>query len=310
MHVLGRFAFAALSLLPCLACGATIADVPAPPGNAGDAAPAITTDAGGPTGDTGTTTSSGDAAVGDAGTLLLQAFGGASGQVAAQVPLLEPGVGLQQTCSPTVNAGACRLTSCTQGGIGSPGGGYGNFGPMSASVGTTSVPITYNGTGYPTVYFPPAVTLGTGGTMTFHGGNGGSVPTFDVPATIPGLAVITSPVPTEDGGSATIDTSQDLSVTWLPIAIGQINFELDGGPSGEPGGLAISIACTFGGDAGSGVIPRALLASMKTMAGSSPTYASVSSVLTATTVVDGLNIVTQSFQSSPTAIRSFNVTLE
>src|SRR5437762_229873 len=83
-------------------------------------------------------------------------------------------------------AGACQLTSCQIGGIGSPSAGYGNFGPMSASVGLTTVPITYTGFGYPTVYFPASITLGTGGIMKFHGGNGASVPVFDISATVPG----------------------------------------------------------------------------------------------------------------------------
>jgi hypothetical protein len=245
----------------------------------------------------------------EGGPLILEAFGGASEEVAAQVPLLEPGVGQEQTCTGPLDAGACQLTSCQLGGIGSPAWGYGNFGPMSASVGTTTVPITYNGTGYGTVYFPSSITLGTGGTMTFHGGNGCGVPTFDVSATIPGLAVITSPVPTTDGGAAIIDTSQDLSVTWLPISIGQIQFGLSGG-SGSIGGIAISVACTFEGASGSGVVPHTLLSSLKEMSGSSPTYGGLSSELEATTVVDGLTIVTQSYQNSPTTSRDFNVTLQ
>jgi hypothetical protein len=53
-----------------------------------------------------------------------------------------------------------------------------------------------------------------------------------------------------------IDTSQDLSVTWLPISIGQIDFELTGW---APFSFAISLACTFGGAAGSGIVPRTLL---------------------------------------------------
>jgi hypothetical protein len=298
-----RFLFV-IATLPLLACGAKIAGAPTPGGDAGDAAPSMVTDSGGTPADTGTGT-----ATGDAGTLLLQAFGGASGEVAAQVPLLEPGVGLEQACAGSVDAGACQLTSCQLGGIGSPGEGFGNFGPMTASVGTTTVPITYNGTGYGTVYFPPSVTLGVGGTMTFQGGNGASVPAFEVAATIPGLAVLTSPAPTTDGGAAIIDTSQDLSVTWSPIAIGQIDFELNGG-SAQPGGVAITIACTFGGAAGSGVVSHSLLSSMKEMAGSNPTYAGVSSMLTATTVVDGLTIVTQSYQNPPPSVRSFSVSLE
>ena len=46
------------------------------------------------------------------------------------------------------------------------------------------------------------------------------------------------------------------------------------------------------------------------MSGTSATYASLSSELDATTVVDGLTIVTQSFQQSPTTGRDFNVTLQ
>lgn len=309
-HAAGRnvrflLVFAALTLL---ACGAAVTADRSNRGDAGDGGGSASTSTSGLPGDAGTDAP--PASTGDAETLLLQAFGGASGEVAAQVPLLEPGVGPQQTCSGPLDAGACQLTSCTMGGIGSPSPGYGNFGPLSASIGTTTEPITYNGTGYPTVYFPSSVTLGTGGTMTFHGGNGASVPTFDVSATIPGLAVITSPVPKSDGGAAIINTSQDLSVTWLPISIGQINFELQGGASSSVGGMAISVACTFVGAAGSGVVPQTLLASLKGMSGSSPTYADVNSELTATTVVDGLTIVTQSYQSSPTTIHSFNVTLQ
>lgn len=251
----------------------------------------------------------GDATTGDAGTLILQAFGGPSGEVAAQVPLLEPVVGQQKTCASPLIAGACQLTSCQLGGIASPRGGYGNFGPMSASVGTTTVPLTYDGVGYPTVYFPPSITLGMGGTMRFHGGNGAGVPTFDVSATIPGLAVITSPVPTTDGGAALIDISQDLAVTWLPISIGQIQFELKGGSS-SPGGVAISVACTFEGAAGAGVVPQAFLSTLKEMSGASPTYAGLNSELDATTVVNGLTIVIQSFQNSQSNGRDFIVTLQ
>ena len=145
--------------------------------------------------------------------------------------------------------------------------------------------------------------------MRFRGGNLGSVPMFDVSATIPGLPVITSPVPATDGGAALIDTSQDLSVTWLPISIGQINFRLYGGTS-SVGGVAISVACTFEGASGAGVVPKTLLSTLKAMSGTSPTYAGLTSELDATTVVDGLTVVTQSYQSSPTTGRDFEVTLQ
>jgi len=187
--------------------------------------------------------------------------------------------------------------------------GYGNFGPMSASAGTATVAITYNRFGYGTVYFPSSITLGTGDTMTFHGGGGAGVPRFDVSATIPSLGVITSPAPTTDGDAAIIDTSQDLSVTWLPMSIGQVRFQLDGGTH-TPGGVAISITCTFEGAPGSGVVRQALLSSLREMSGTSPTYARLSSELEATTLVDVVTIVTQSYQNSPTDGRAFNVTLK
>jgi hypothetical protein len=284
-----------VAALPFLGCRAPVADDVTADGDAAAG---------------GDATGGGDAGTDAAGLLIQQAFGGASGEVAAQVPLLEPGAGPQETCDAPVDAGACQLTSCVLGGIGSPGPGYGDFGTLSASVGATTVPITYGGTGYGTVYFPPGVTLGTGGTMAFRGGPGPGVPSFDVVATIPGLAVITSPVPMTDGGAATLDTSQDLSVTWSPISIGQINFGLNGGSNSSPGRVVVSLACTFDGASGSGVVPQALLSSLKETSGSSPAYATVDSELTTTTVVDGLTIVTQSYQNSPNAISSFDVVLQ
>ena len=256
---------------------------------------------GGPSGDVSPTV--------DVGPLTLQAAGGPSGEVTAEVIVNEPGVGQQATCADPLSAGACQLTSCQLGGVGSPAMGYGNFGPMSATVGTTTVALTYDGFGYPTVGFPSSIALETGGTMTFRGGNGAGVPTFDVAATIPGVGVITSPVPATDGGAAIVDTSQDLTVTWAPISIGQINFRLYGGDS-SAGGVAISIACTFAGASGSGVVPQTLLASLKEMSGTSAAYAGLTSELDTTTVVDGLTIVTQSHQSSPTPSRDFDVTLQ
>ena len=239
------------------------------------------------------------------GPLVLDAYGGPSGHVAADVRLTEPGVGQQRTCTASVNAGACQFTSCKLGGIGSPGVGFGDFGPITVSVGSTDVPLTYGGFGYGTVYFPDGVTLGTGGKMRFRGGGGGGVPEFDVSATIPGLGTLTSPVPAADGGVA-IDTSQDLAVAWSPISIGQILFEIYGGvPS--PGAVANSIDCTYDGASGGGVVPQALLSSMKDMSGVDPVYADLGSKLEATTIVDGLTIITQSSQSSGGANQTLNV---
>jgi len=253
--------------------------------------------------------STGDGSTGNGGTLILQAFGGPSGTVAAQVPIIEPGVGPQDVCAAPLDAGACQLTSCQVGGIGSPAAGHGDFGPISASVGTTTVAITYGGFGYGTVYFPSSITLGAGDIMKFHGGNGAGVPTFDVSAVIPGLGVITSPAPTTDGSAAIVDASQDLSVTWSPISIGQVRFRLYDGSS-SVGEVAVSLACTFDGASGSGVVPQTLLSLLKDMSGANPTYAGLSSELEATTLVDGLTIVTQSFQNTAITIRDFNVTLQ
>ncbi len=226
----------------------------------------------------------------------------------AEVFFNEPGVGPQATCAAPVNAGACQLTSCQVGGIGSPAMGYGNFGPISATVGTTTVSLTYDGFGYPTVAFPSSIALGTGGIMKFHGGDGASVPTFDVAAIIPGLPVITSPVVT-DGGTVVIDTSQDLAATWVPIPIGHIWFEIYGGvPSG--GDVELTVLCTFEGAPGAGLIPQALLSALKAMSATIPLYAALGSELDATTVVDGLTIVTKSDQISPTTGHAFAITLQ
>jgi hypothetical protein len=132
---------------------------------------------------------------------------------------------------------------------------------------------------------------------------------FDISAIIPGLGVITSPLPATANAAAIIDTSHDLTVTWLPISLGQIKFGLDRGSS-QIGGTEVSIACTFEGASGSGVVPRALLSSMKQMSGTSQAYGSLASELDTTTVIDGLTILTQSFQNSPNSGHEFKVTLQ
>jgi hypothetical protein len=144
--------------------------------------------------------------------------------------------------------------------------------------------------------------------MTFQGGGRDGVPAFDVSASIPGLAVITSPVPTTNG-STSIDTSQDLSVTWLPIPIGQIQFLLEEGflPTSS---VSVSVVCTFDGTTGHGVVSKTLLSSLKEMSDTNSTFARLTSELDAITVVDGLTIVTQSSQNSPTTGRDFSVILE
>jgi hypothetical protein len=253
-----------------------------------------------------------------AGPLFIHAVGGPAGEVAAAVELYEPGVGPEETCTQPLIADACQLTSCREGGISDLVFGYGNFGPVSVSVGATTVLLTYSGFGYPTVNFPSSIALGEGGIMEFRGGgSGGGVPAFDVSATIPGLAAMTSPAPTPDGGSAIIDTSQDLSVTWTPILIGQVYFQLYGViPATSPPGVGpgvgqvlVSVDCTFAGTAGTGVVPRGLLSSLKMMSGTSPTYAGLDSGLDVTTVVGGLPIVTRSAQGAPAKGGDITVTL-
>jgi len=58
------------------------------------------------------------------------------------------------------------------------------------------------------------------------------------------------------------------------------------------------------------VVPQTLVSSLKQMAPSDPTYASISSELDATTVVDGFTIVTQSRQNSLDTERAFEVSLQ
>jgi hypothetical protein len=58
------------------------------------------------------------------------------------------------------------------------------------------------------------------------------------------------------------------------------------------------------------VVPQAFLSTLKEMSGASPTYAGLRSELDATTVANGLTIVTESFQNSQSNGRDFNVTLQ
>ena len=243
------------------------------------------------------------------GPLVLQAYGGPAGTVAADVPTIEAGVGPQQTCTSPMTVGACQFVSCQPGGIGDPAFGYGNYGPMSASVGGTTVPMPYADQGYPTIGFPSSVALTTGGMMKFHGDGGTTIPAFDVTATIPGLGVITSPVPATAGGTTVIDSTQDLTVTWMPISAGVIQFQLTA--SDSSGELAASLSCTFDGAAGTGVVAQALLSSLKADDRMNPLSGNLSSALDATHLVDGFAIVTQSFQqgSSP-SFGQFAVTLQ
>jgi hypothetical protein len=182
------------------------------------------------------------------------------------------------------------------GGIGSPTPGYGNFGPITVTADNTSAVFTYNGFEYGSTGFPATLALGTGGTMTFQGGDGTSVPAFNVSVTIPGAGQMVSPG-NADGGGVTIDTALDLDVTWVPIAIGQIHFALAQNALAA-GTTTASIACTFDGSSGAGVVSKTLLAELKAMASPAPIYASLHSELDATGQVSGLAIVMQSFQYS------------
>jgi hypothetical protein len=238
------------------------------------------------------------------GPLILEAYAGPAGEVAADVLDNEPGVGPNDTCGSAVVAGACQLTACSlTGGVGDPGLGYGNYGPILVIVDGAIVPMPYQDEGYPTIGFPSSVALGTGGKMTFQGQGGTTDPGFDVTATIPGPGVITSPALV--AAATTIDTAQDLTVTWTPIDIGVIQFSLS---SGDELSSSVYVACTFDGSAGSGVVSQSLLSMMKTMSGADPTMGSLSSEADTTTVIDGLTITTQAY--NPAASGGFNVTFE
>ena len=206
--------------------------------------------------------------------LILQAYGGPSGQVGAEVLITEP-PDPNDPCN-QMTVGACQLTSCQQYGVGLPPSAF--YGRISAAVGSTNEEIDDGEYGYPTVGFPSSVVLETGGVMTFHGDGGTTVPHFAVAATIPGLGIITSPLPSYGSAATPIDTAQDLTVTWMPISIGYIQFAL-GSTTGSLE-YSYSIACNYDGAAGSGAVPHTLLSSLKTMSnmtGALPVYASLGS---------------------------------
>ena len=76
------------------------------------------------------------------------------------------------------------------------------------------------------------------------------------------------------------------------------------------GAVALSLTCTLEGASGAGSVPQKLLSSMKDMNGASATFVASAVGLVATTVVDGLTIVTQSAQTSPETNHDFSVTLQ
>ena len=135
-----------------------------------------------------------------AGPLYLLATGGVSlGEVAAGVALVELGVGQHQTCTGPLDAGACQLTSCTVGGVGSPNARVRQFRPIPASVGTTTELLTYNFVGYRVLIFPSSITLGTWRHDDVpRRETGPASPSSMFPQQFRGLAVIASPVPTTD----------------------------------------------------------------------------------------------------------------
>jgi len=241
-------------------------------------------------------------------TIELDAFGGPPGKVVANVSSGVPG-DEQQGCSTPLTGDACHVTMCPIRGIGLPAAGYGDVGPVSASVGSTTVTLAYNGFGYGTTYFPESVTLAAGGMMTFHGGNVAGVPEFSVSATIPDLAVLTSPVPSADGAAVVIDTSEDLIVNWSPISIGQVRFHLASGGN-QIGGTAVTLECSFEGTTGAAVVSRTLLSALKKNSPAGSASAGLTSELEATTVVGGLTITTISHQQPAEPTYDFNVTLE
>ncbi|MFT3843059.1 MAG: hypothetical protein QM723_39080 [Myxococcaceae bacterium] len=243
-----------------------------------------------------------------AGPLVLEAYGGPAGKVATEALTPEPGAGTEKTCDPPIDAGSCQLTSCKLGGIGSPAFGFGDDGPISVTAGKETVSLTYSGKGYPTVYFPSSVTLGTGGTMRFRGGGSGGIPSFDVTATIPGVGALSAPVAAADGGVTSIDTTQDLVLNWASIPAGQMHLYWSG-DYGGPGSTLVSLTCTFDGSTGSGVVPQALLSSMAQMTDGGTQYLSLGSELDVTTVVDGLTITTQSYQATDPPQRDLSVVL-
>jgi hypothetical protein len=239
------------------------------------------------------------------------AIGGPAGNVHAEAGAYRPGFGSEDTCAPSLLAGSCSLTTCQLGPVPARVPGFGNFGPVSVTVGTTTESLTYEVTGYSVASFPASLALGTGDIMEFHGGDGVSIPKFDVSATIPGVGVITSPVPGPDGsGGPIIDTSQDLSITWEPISIGYIGFRLAADVTSSEVATSLLVTCNFEGASGLGVVPQTIVSTLKAMSGTDRTYITLSSELDATTFVDGLTIETQSFQGSPTAPVSFEVTLK
>ena len=234
-------------------------------------------------------------------------WGGPKGQVSAVIAMNEPGVGVQGKCTVPVTVGACQFVSCKFGGIGDPTFGYGDFGTFSAVVGSNREPLAYSQQGYGTVDFPASVGLEPGGVMRFFSDDNfgvASAPLIGIDAVIPGNAQVTSPIAGTANGTVTIDTTQDLTVRWEPFSIGTMTYAVFAGQL-----AGASIQCNFDGASGSGVVDKSLLAAVQA-SGDTPVNESWGSVREATTTIDGIEIITDSYYFDSNAISPYAVTLQ
>jgi hypothetical protein len=95
----------------------------------------------------------------------------------------------------------------------------------------------------------------------------------------------------------------------VPISIGKIEYVLSTGVVSS-NRLDATISCELDGSTGTGIVPQALLASMKSTAAGEVVYANMQSKVQTTTVVGDLTIETQSFQSTRGEGDDYLVTLE
>ena len=157
------------------------------------------------------------------------------------------------SCSPTVTSGACAFYSgCT------------STSPAAVSAGTLTISGGNLGSGIAVMpdstnaynYTAASAMFSAGQTLTVSA-SGGTVPAFGPESVVaPPAPVLTAPA--SNGGSYTIPTSSDLTVTWTGGQAGA-QVLVEGTNTGTPQDY---FSCIWDGAAGQGTVPRAVLAGL------------------------------------------------
>jgi hypothetical protein len=210
-------------------------------------------------------------------------------------------------CAYLGSVGTCTLVSCFTNTDAPPSR---DAGLINVSVSSTSdgALLSYVGaspTGtYPTATFASPSAVRAGASIDFVGHGAVDVPAFDTRLTAPSFGMLTSPVlqvPTA------VDSSQDLPLTWGPIATGDAVFSLSPPTSSD---MTPTLVCIFDSSSGAGVVPHAQLEALKHLSPSGDVQASFLAMSRASTVAGDWTVSVISVTETGTSQQSGTITLE